>query len=104
MQQNVDLTPGFHIPKANKFVAPCGEHRLPVRQHADRSGAIGMSTQDEAFLALALTPQVTPLPVAQVDLGGASSTSPWLGHLFLVSERSGTRGARPPEIVDRPMA
>ncbi len=66
MRQQADLTPGCQVPQANEFVPASGEDRFPVRQHADGSSAVGMSAQDEAFLALALTPQVAPLPATQV--------------------------------------
>ena len=69
MRQQPDLTPGFQIPQANHFIPARGEHRLSVCQQADCGGAFGVFTEDEAFLALALTPPVTPLPAAQIGLG-----------------------------------
>ena len=66
MQQQPDLTPGFQIPQANHFIPARGEHRLSVCQQADCGGAFGVFTEDEAFLALALTPQVTPLPASEI--------------------------------------
>jgi hypothetical protein len=59
---------GIPDPTGEQFVPASGEHRLPVRQHADRSGAVGVFTEDEAFFALALLPQVTPFPAAQIGL------------------------------------